>query len=459
MILYFQDLGLTTTECSIIYGVLPLSNGLCKMIVGAVADKIQRHRELTLISALLSAVLMSLLAIVPPVDEKHLQEPKSNGTLHYLCSKPGNHSTAPRECLLYNASKLHQMVGKSGLGLQEWKKVKNDELNNSSDCSQTLNVSFNVDEGCFNTSISTAEILNAVENNEDGMNTLTCKLNCTRYPIEFLDPPQLEKEMYGKTFWMIFWIWFTSCNLQGSLWALFYGMIYAILGEKREDFGKQRMWGTIGALTTSVLSAVAMNKYGSVTPEITYTPCFIGYAVWTVIIGVTAMFFKVPHMTRNKTMTKDMLKLVKQPAISLLFVAVFVLGFLGGAADTFLFMFLKSLNASSFMFGVILFVKFFGEVPALYFSGRIMKRIGHIRCIYIVLLLKFVRFLGTSFITNPWWEVAFSGVSSVVFGIGFTAVSVYGSLITPLSMHATLQGTIQTIKFGLGKLPLDSSLI
>ena len=247
---------------------------------------------------------------------------------------------------------------------------------------------------------------------------------------------------------------FTACNLQGSLWALFYGMIYAILGEKREDFGKQRMWGTIGALTTSLLSGVAMNKYGSVTPEITYTPCFIGYAIWTVIIGIAAMFFKVPHMTRNKTMTKDMLKLVKQPAISLLFVVVFVMGFLGGAADTFLFVFLRTLNASSFMFGVILFVKFFGEVPALYFSGRIMKRIGHIRCIYIVLFCKFVRFLGTSFITNPWWEVAFSAVSSVVFGIGFTAVSVYGSLITPPSMHATLQGTIQTIHFGLGRLQL-----
>ena len=249
MILYFQDLGLTTTECSIIYGVLPLSNGLYKMIVGAVADKIQRHRELTIISALLSAVLMSLLAIVPPVDEKHLEEPKWNGTLHYLCSKLGDQSTAPTDCLVYNASKLHPIVGKSGLGLQglqEWKKVKNDELNNRSDCSQEVNAFLKVDEGCFNTNTSTAEIQNADKNNENEMVTLTCKLDCTRHPIELLDPPQLEKDMYGKTFWITFWIWFTACNLQGSLWALFYGMIYAILGEKREDFGKQRMWELLG---------------------------------------------------------------------------------------------------------------------------------------------------------------------------------------------------------------------
>ena len=176
------------------------------MIVGAVSDKFQRHRELALISSLLSAVLMSLLMIVPPVDEKQLQEPDWNGTLHYLCNIPGNHSTAPTECLVYNASKLRPVVVGSDLDFLEWKKLKNDELNNRSDCSEELNALFNVGEGCFSTNTSRAENLNATEN-EIEMNTLTCRLDCTRYPQELLNPPQPEKERYGKTFWIAFWIW------------------------------------------------------------------------------------------------------------------------------------------------------------------------------------------------------------------------------------------------------------
>ena len=42
-------------------------------------------------------------------------------------------------------------------------------------------------------------------------------------------------------------------------------------------------------------------------------------------------------------------------------------------------------------------------------------------------------------------------MESIVFSIGFTAVSVYSSLITPPSMHATLQAMVQTIHYGIGK--------
>ena len=72
-------------------------------------------------------------------------------------------------------------------------------------------------------------------------------------------------------------------NIKGSMWGFPYGMIHAILGEKRNNFGKQRMCGTIGALSTSILSAIAMNKYGSVTPEINFTPCLIGFSIWVVL--------------------------------------------------------------------------------------------------------------------------------------------------------------------------------
>ena len=178
------------------------------------------------------------------------------------------------------------------------------------------------------------------------LNKYTCKLDCTRYPEEYLNPPEPGREMYGRRFWTVFWLYFVAFSIKGSMWCLLYGIIYAILGEKRNNFGKQRMWGTTGALSTSIISAIAMNKYGSVTPEINFTPCFIGFSIWVVITGCTVMFFKLPHMTRNPTMAKDIFLLVKQPQIFLLFVVLFIMGFLFGAVETFLFVFFRSLGAS-----------------------------------------------------------------------------------------------------------------
>ena len=358
------------------------------------------------------------------------------------------------ECTVQNASSLHPVQDRNRISSVEWFKIKHHELNNHSSCSHTANGLLVADpNGCDTATMEDENTTYSLQGSEYSLqgSEYLCRLDCTKYPEELLNPPESKREMFGKTFWMIFCLYFMAFNIQGSLWVLLYGMIYTILGEKRNNFGKQRMWGTLGAIITAIISAIAMNKYGSTTNEITYTPCFVGFGVWITITGVAAMSFKLPHIPRNPTMTRDILTLLKQPAIFLLFVILLIMGFLWGAVDTFLFVFLRSLNASSYTLGACMFVRYLGEMPSLYFSGRVINRIGHIGCLYIVLFAYSIRYLGTSMISNPWWELPFSCLKSIVFSVGFTAVSVYGSLITPPSMHATLQAMVQTVHFGIGK--------
>ena len=449
MILFFKSMGLTTTECSIIYGSLPIFNGFFKLFIGAVADKLQRHREMMLLFALISAILMNCLLLIPHVELKYPPEPDWNGTLYYSCSKYEQSNAQPIQCRVYNASKLHPIMDKSHVDEEAWYNVKNNEFDSLGDCSERMDANFHVKDGCLEINLTVT-----IDDYNDQMNEsdpYICQLDCTRYPSEYLNPPQPTKEQFGKTFWMVLCLYFIAFNIMASIWVLLYGMNYAILGEKRNNFGKQRMWGTMGALVTSVMSAIAMNKYGSSNNDITYTPCFIGFGIWIVIVGISAMFFKLPYMPRNPTMAKDMFLLLKQPQIFVLFVVLFIMGFLWGAVETFLFVFLRSLNASSWALGTCLFVRYLAEFPALYYSGRIIKKIGHVKCLYIILFAYSIRYLGTSLIPNPWWEIPFSCIKSIVFSIGFTAVSVYSSAITPPSMHATLQAMVQTVHFGIGK--------
>ena len=123
-------------------------------------------------------------------------------------------------------------------------------------------------------------------------------------------------------------------------------------------------------------------------------------------------------------MAKDIRTLLKQPQIILLLAVLLIMGVLWGAAETFLFVFLRSLNASSWTLGSCLFVQYIGEIPALYYSEIVIKRIGHVKCIYIVLVTYSIRYMETSLIPNPWWELPYSCLKSMVFSIGFTAVSV-----------------------------------
>ena len=462
MILYFKQLGLTTTECSIILGIVQLFNGFFKFFIGAVADKVQRHREITLIFTLGSTVLINCLQVVPPVETIQVPGPADwNGTLYYMCRSNEN-GMEPITCTVKNESKEHlfPMVVKGGSEMTQDKRYQvelEEEFMSLSDCSdQFSNASFHIQDGCWNRP-DVGEAAVASLNNSDkifqtsGNKKLFCQVDCRKYPDEFFNPGKSQKPVFGRTFWMTFWLYLSGLCMHSSDWILLYGMMYAMLGEKRHQFGKQYLWTTLGTLTTAIISAFAMNKYGSATPEITFTPCFIGFGVLSVITGIVTMFFKLPHMGSNPTMARDLCQLFKQGHVAVLFTVLFFMGFLFSVTDTFVYMFLTSLGASSWTLGVCLFVRYFGEIPLMYYSGKLIQRIGHVGCVYIVLVAYVVRYLGTSLIPNPWWEIPFSLLSSVMISIGFNSVSVYSSLITPPAMHATLQATVNTIHFGIGE--------
>ena len=424
--LYLKSLGLTTKECSIIFGTMPILSGMAKMVFGAVADKFQKHRQMSLLFCVLSPTIICCLLLVTPIAKN---TPTSSWILVNVdqhCSSLDSGSVL--DCILdthssQNDGKAFRLTNCTG----------NELVKTLSD----------ITEARMDLKGTNAEDANAEAEASH------CQLNCSYFAEEKLEAFAKNK-LFGNTFRIIFLILASGYIFYASVWAFVYALVYAVLEENRNRFGRQRMWGTVACLITSVCTAIAMNKYGSVVPEISFTPCFIGYSAWFVIAGIAAMFFKPPHIPRNPAMAKDLWKLIKQPQIFLLLFVLVIMGFMYGAMDTFLLMYLKGMGASSWVLGTCMFAQYVAELPALYYCGRIIKKIGHVRCLYLVLIAYSIRFLGTSLIPNPWCEIPFSMLRSVGFSIGFTAVSVYTSLITPPSMHATLQALMQTTHYGIG---------
>ena len=420
MILFFKKLGLTPSECSIILGSLPLANGVVRLVVGAATDKLQRHRETVLLFAIVSTTLNSCMLLVPPVPKQVIENTLAQN-LSKMCN--GNESQI-----------LHCVIDREGNG---------NLFELMTDCYVGVPSRKEIIHDCVHLADS-----GKVNTNESDTNNVFCRLFCNATDNEVT---VIVTEPFGKTFWSLFCIFFISYNLYFAIWPLLYGTTYAVLGEDRSKFGEQRVWATVGAVITSIASAFALNKYGSQQNEINFTPCFVGFGVCVMITGISIMFLPLASMPRNPSMARDVYRLLKQPPIFALFTVLLIMGFLWGAVETFLFWFLRSLGATSWTLGACLFMGFIAETPSLYLSGRIINKIGHIKCLYIALCAYSVRYLGTSLIPNPWWELPFTSLRSIVFSIGFTAVSVHSSAITPPSMHATLQSLVSATHFGFGK--------
>ena len=436
MILFFkQQLGLTTTECAFIYGCLPLFSAFFNLFIGAIADKFQIHKVLTLVFCILSAVLLNCLLFVPPKEGTSHFAPKG-GTTHFaICILQSNASI---QCAM-----IH---GNENITHYEQVPTGNDSL----DCSFAWNISS--ETICSQLTSPNQTITNLETTNL--MEVQQCKINCLNYYKGHSN----NELTFGQTFWISFILYFTAVNIFNAIWVMLYGMLFAILGENRHDYGKTRVWASIGGLLTSVIVAFTMKKgQGSSDSDMSFIPCFIGYGVGLLLVGASSMFYKLPKVPSNPAMAKDIAKLFRQPRIALLFTAVFIMGFLHGGVEIFLFVFLRELNASSWALGSCLFARFLGEIVAMYHSGIVIKKIGHIRCVYLFLAFLCLRCLGTSLILSAWWELPLSFTRSIMFSIGYSAVMVYGSLITPPSMHATFQGVIFTVYFGLGKLHTSNS--
>ena len=168
----------------------------------------------------------------------------------------------------------------------------------------------------------------------------SCNFDCNSTYIA--EPKAQYEAPFGKPFWSHLALNFLTFNIAFPMYPLLYGMTFSILGEKKHLFGKQRVWGTYGMTISSIMTAFALNKYGGGDKsDITYTPIFIAFGIYVVFSGFAVQFFKLPHTERNPAMAKDFLQLVKQPLLCVLFVVLFIMGFLWGATETFLFWFLR----------------------------------------------------------------------------------------------------------------------
>ena len=92
------------------------------------------------------------------------------------------------------------------------------------------------------------------------------------------------------------------------------------------------------------------------------------------------------------------------------------------------------------------------EIPIIYFSTRIMKRIGVKNLFALGLLGCMVRLVCFSFATNVWQVIPLQCLHALTFGAFFTASVTYVSRLVPAEMKSSAQTLFAGLSTGLGSL-------
>ncbi|GJQ84989.1 hypothetical protein Trydic_g3625, partial [Trypoxylus dichotomus] len=140
------------------------------------------------------------------------------------------------------------------------------------------------------------------------------------------------------------------------------------------DYGKQRVWGTIGFGIAAVISGFAVEHWSST--AITYRPAIICMLVFTVFDLLSCIKLELPIIESPKNIFKDLLKLLEDRfTVVFLTFSIFV-GVVDGFIVYFLFWYLEDLalvtqtSNVKLLEGLIIAAETLGgEVVFFYISG------------------------------------------------------------------------------------------
>ncbi|XP_060559763.1 major facilitator superfamily domain-containing protein 6-like [Ruditapes philippinarum] len=502
--IYMKQLGLSSTEAGIIYGVMPFIAFFVRPLFGAVADKLRRHKLVLMICAFLTGVLYCLLLVTPAKTSNDEMNNKMFVHTQIQCN--------PIDSYVVDCEKVKNDSGVIVLkhcdqSLRAFAKQLPDNSSQIS-CSVSCGVSIapmnlyacftddvtpGVDETCVdrwndtspgaNFEISIKDLWGVIRNEVDnpyfmpvydgqvcgnydlknvtfrgrdfwqftcsGEAVFDCKMTCD----EDLHKKCLTvtKDELSTTFW-IFFVIFLFCNIFISpVISLVDAIAYDILGEKRGRWGKQRLWGSVGFAIFAITSTYIMDALSKSNKTVDYSVSFYIFLALTTISTVVTYFLKFSESIHCHQMFQNITLLIRYPRIMVFLIVITIFGIFNGVIEAFLFWYLQDLGSTQIILGLCLVFSCTPEIVMLLFSGKIIKTLGHVTCLYLALGAYSLRFFCYSFLTNAWYVLPIEPLHALTFALMYAAASSYASIITPEGMSATVQGLMGGLHFGFGK--------
>ena len=499
-----KQLGLSSTEAGIIYGVMPFISFFVRPVFGAIADKTKQHKVVMMVCMLLTGVLYCLLLVTPP---KPAGTNVSSGVRTQIqcgqidsfvrdCEDIGNNGSSPPPHLQMCDISLQQLFRRYDMtdrhvSCEVTCKISSPFMDDPQVCF-TNDVGASMSDSCSAVWNGTAEesklsftvmdIEHVLDNQIVGENVTQNGQICNDFDMknmtynsknywQFLCNTDMTfdcvlscgEEFHGtclsvtslsKTFWIFFVIFLFGNIFFSPVLSLVDAIAYDILGEKRGHWGRQRNWGTIGFIIFALTSTSIMDALSKSRQDIDFSISFYTFVALCTSSCIVTYFVQVSETFHCNKMFKNLRDLLKYPEIVVFLVVVTFFGILNSVIEAFLFWFLKDLGSSQITLGLCLVSNCIPEIIMLFFAGRIMKKIGEVPCLYLGALAYAIRFFCYSFLTNAWYVLPVEVLHCFTFGLFYAAASAYGSKITPPGMSGTVQGLIGGLYFGFGKLAL-----
>ena len=400
--IFFRHVGMSAEQTGMLLGLQPLARLIAAPLSGALADKYRKHRLVMMVMCVVSTVLYFSLAFLRPSEDLDSLETNlcSNGPLWNI-SKSENFSGSIWPC--------------SGLN-----------------CSSSTNSALGQD--CGNHSV----FKNRSENVGNKKFSTSGKAGDSNKMFIIISVVVFVGSFFG------------SFNSLGDAVAI----KYLSAMDRGGDYGKQRLWGAVGWGTIAIISGFAIDESAQNLQQNQFLLAFCGFLFFN--MATVATIFKLPmeylEGRSSPKIFQNLWTILSDYLIVTFLLAILIMGTCMSTIEMYLFWFLQDLNGSHLLMGLSLCMTCMAEVPVMFFSGHLIKRMGHHGVLYLTFVCYTIRYVSYSFISNAWYVLAIEPLHGVTFGAMWAATTSYGGIISPEGLAATVMGLVTATHFGLGRL-------
>jgi len=268
-------------------------------------------------------------------------------------------------------------------------------------------------------------------------------------------------------FWVFFLLNIISYSAFGVATSMGDALCFELLEGKHQDYGAQRVWGSVGWGIFTVISGYLIDTQSSSGFK-NYTPAFLLMGGLLVLDMIISSRMKLNTSVKSSSMFRDMWHLLSTPRVMIFVIWCTAVGILTSIVWQWLLWFLQDLSTAqhfnmasctdsdgpdwvTLLLGLNMGVQcWVGEVPMFFLSGWVIKTLGHSNTMTLVLGAFGVRFILYSYITNPWHSLPIEILNGITFGIFYATMTSYAHIISPPGFESTMQGIVGAAFEGLG---------
>lgn len=206
----------------------------------------------------------------------------------------------------------------------------------------------------------------------------------------------------------------------------------AILSGREHEYGRQRLFGSVGWGIGSLMSGAVVTAFNSCPFEdsINYVTIFYVFAVAMIMDSFVALFFRFPTAPPKHEASPDNefwkgLKIFYNLKNGAFIFTLLFLGFSHSLQLSFLFWFLQDIGGTPILFTVIVAVNCLSEVIMFFMATYFVQKIGHDAVLYTGLAGYGLRFLLYSYLQEPWWVLPLEALQGFTYGGVWTASVAY----------------------------------